>query len=273
FPSASIMTTFREMGVAAVESDRDAQRWAELQELLNSARGGRGGNFNVDQRYNEPGGKGDNNTQNPSPPGNSAYQQQLDFAYRVVVREKARREGQWAYIFDDSRATVAPGLAAAFPMRAGLTFQTVEVQLGSMRPIWLPSAEHPEYLLIVRGARVGGKPVFQGIVVDWGKLQALLRDDVSDLFPDAHFAALPPGEPARPDRAMTALPVEFNPILENLPAQPNQVDPESLAPAGWTPLRIGLAFAWGAALIALLAVGLGGWSLLDLSERRIRFVS
>src|SRR5262249_42329047 len=51
--------------------------------------------------------------------------------------------------------------------------------------------------------------------------------------------------------------------------------PPALAPAdpGWTPLRIGLAFAWGAAVVALLAVGLGGWSLIDLSERRIRFVS
>jgi signal transduction histidine kinase len=38
-------------------------------------------------------------------------------------------------------------------------------------------------------------------------------------------------------------------------------------------LRIGLAIAWAAALVALFAVGLGGWSLLDLSERRIRFVS
>ena len=31
--------------------------------------------------------------------------------------------------------------------------------------------------------------------------------------------------------------------------------------------------AWAAASLALLTVGLGGWSLLDLSERRIRFVS
>src|SRR5205823_1024814 len=35
----------------------------------------------------------------------------------------------------------------------------------------------------------------------------------------------------------------------------------------------GLALAWTAALVALLAVCLGGWSLIDLSERRIRFVS
>jgi signal transduction histidine kinase len=42
---------------------------------------------------------------------------------------------------------------------------------------------------------------------------------------------------------------------------------------GWTPLRVGLVLAWAAAGVALLAVALGGWSLIDLSERRIRFVS
>jgi signal transduction histidine kinase len=42
---------------------------------------------------------------------------------------------------------------------------------------------------------------------------------------------------------------------------------------GWTPLHFGLVLAWTAALAALIAVGLGGRSLLDLSERRIRFVS
>src|SRR4030095_10153530 len=42
---------------------------------------------------------------------------------------------------------------------------------------------------------------------------------------------------------------------------------------GWTPLRFGLTLSWVAAMVALLAVGLGGWSLLELSARRIRFVS
>jgi signal transduction histidine kinase len=59
---------------------------------------------------------------------------------------------------------------------------------------------------------------------------------------------------------------------------PFQLDPgpaalEAAPAPGWTPLRVGLACAWLAALVALLAVGLGGWSLLNLSERRIRFVS
>src|SRR5207248_2026786 len=61
----------------------------------------------------------------------------------------------------------------------------------------------------------------------------------------------------------TALPFR----LEPGPADPADAEP------GWTPLRVGLTLSWAAALVALLAVGLGGWSLLDLSERRIRFVS
>jgi signal transduction histidine kinase len=61
---------------------------------------------------------------------------------------------------------------------------------------------------------------------------------------------------------MTALPLQLDP------------GPADTAPnAGWTPLRVGLGLAWIAAIVALLAVGLGGWSLIDLSQRRIRFVS
>ena len=276
FPAESIMTTFRELGITATENDLDAQRWAEIQNLVNSTKvTGRGGNRGYDARFNDnyENNKDQVANQAPGQPTNPQLQGQIDYAYRVVVMNTARREGQWAYIFDDNRATMPLALGGAFPAKTGLTFQTVEVQLGAMRPIWLPSAESPEYLLMVRGAKVGGKPVFQGFVIDWKKLQELLMDEVVDLFPEARFVAMPIGEPVRPDRAMTVLPVEFDPAMEQLPTLPTPVDPESIPSPGWTPLRIGLAFAWGAALIALIAVGLGGWSLLDLSERRIRFVS
>jgi signal transduction histidine kinase len=275
FPPASIMTTFHAMGVTTVDNDQDTQRWNEVLDLVNSAKsGGRGGNLNYvpNDRNNEP--SKDQNPSQPQGPGNSSlFQQQLDFAHRVKVNIGARRDGQGAYFYDDNRAIMPLGLGSAFPLKTGLTFQTVDVQLGSLRPVWLPSAEHPEYLLMVRGARVGGKAVFQGFVIDWAKLQPVLQDEVADLFPETRLNPLPPGEPPHPDRAMSALPVEFDPVMEPLPDQPPPVDPATIEPAGWTPLRIGLAFAWGAVLVALIAVGLGGWSLLDLSERRIRFVS
>src|SRR5262249_53997105 len=113
-----------------------------------------------------------------------------------------------------------------------------------------------------RLAKVGSKEVIQGIVIDWPELEAQLREKIADLFPDARLLPLPDGPPVHRDRVMSALPVELDPG----PALP-------LPKAGWTPLRIGLCLAWAAALLALFAVGLGGWSLMDFSERRIRFVS
>src|SRR5207248_745624 len=82
------------------------------------------------------------------------------------------------------------------------------------------------------------------------------------LFPNARMLPLPDGPPEYPERVMTALPIQLDPGPLTASVLP-----------GWTPLRVGLALAWVAALLALLMVGLGGWSLFDLSERRFRFVS
>ncbi|HEV3145365.1 MAG TPA: HAMP domain-containing sensor histidine kinase [Gemmataceae bacterium] len=144
----------------------------------------------------------------------------------------------------------------------GLSPQVQTVRVGSMVPVWMPSPEKAERLLYARLAKVGSKEVIQGIVIDWPELEAQLRDMIADLFPEARLLPLPDGPPAHRDRVTSALPVELDPG----PMPP-------LPKAGWTPLRIGLCLAWAAALLALLAVGLGGWSLVDLSERRIRFVS
>lgn len=151
--------------------------------------------------------------------------------------------------------------------------QPIEIEVASMKPLWLPSPEEPKHLLMVRPARIGTLPAYQGILIDWPRLQEILKSEIDYLFPEARFRPLAKNNPEHLDREMTALPIEFDagPLPEveapeSLPAPETQ-------PAGWTPLRIGLATVWAAALIALIAVGLGGWSLLDLSERRIRFVS
>lgn len=136
------------------------------------------------------------------------------------------------------------------------------VELGGMVPLWFPYPTQPDYLLLVRYTRLGSKDVIQGVVFDWPRLQSDLKEMISDLFPEASFHPATEVLPGRPERVMTMLPV----VLHPGPAAP--------APApSWTPLRIGLTLAWIAAALALIAVAFGGWSLIDLSERRIRFVS
>jgi signal transduction histidine kinase len=138
----------------------------------------------------------------------------------------------------------------------------VPVHLSPMVPVWMTTAEQAEHLVVLRLVRIEETTICQGIVLDGGALQKLLADEVADLFPEGTLTPMREPVPPQPERTMTALPFELDPG----PAPPVP-DP------GWTPLRFGLGLAWLAALVALLAVGLGGWSLIDLSERRIRFVS
>ncbi len=138
----------------------------------------------------------------------------------------------------------------------------INIHLGSMRPQWVVAADGSETLVLVRAVKVDAKAVYQGVVLDWPRLQQELRDEVKDLFPDAKLVPVLDPAGVSPDRAMTALPVQLDP--GGLPPEP---------PAGWTPLRLGLALAWAAALVAFVAVSVSGWALIDLAERRFRFVS
>ena len=136
------------------------------------------------------------------------------------------------------------------------------VHLGSMRPQWVTAPDGSEMLVLVRATKFDNKTVYQGVILDWERLQAALKDEVRDIFPDAQLVAVRDPDNVSPDRAMIALPVQLDPGPE-----------PTLAPTGWTPLRFGLLMAWAAAVIAFAAVGFCGWSLIDLAERRIRFVS
>lgn len=138
----------------------------------------------------------------------------------------------------------------------------ISIHLGSMRPHWIAAADGSETLVLARAAKLDDRTVYQCVVLDWPKLQQVLKEQVGDLFPEARLVPVKDATEVSPDRAMTALPVQLDPGAAS-----------ELPPAGWTPLRIGLALAWVAALIAFAAVGFSGWSLLDLAERRIRFVS
>jgi signal transduction histidine kinase len=138
----------------------------------------------------------------------------------------------------------------------------VMVSMSPMVGQWLPTTTGRSRLMAMRLVRLDERVFCQGIVLDGEKLAALLAEEVQDLFPGVRIRPAVDPEPEQLPQTMTALPL----YLDTGP-------PEAVEDSGWTPLRAGLCTAWAAALVALLAVGLGGWSLLSLSERRIRFVS
>jgi len=141
--------------------------------------------------------------------------------------------------------------------------QEVPVALGPMIPLWLTTKANSERLLFVRHVTYGTEEGCQGIILDWPRLQSLLAAEVKGQFPQAQVRPVRGEILANSERTMTVLPLQLD---------PGPVAGEGAA-LGWTPLRSGLALAWIATLIGLGTAGLCGWSLLDLSERRIRFVS
>jgi signal transduction histidine kinase len=138
----------------------------------------------------------------------------------------------------------------------------LSAMIGDFKPLWLRAEGQPDELVIARRAQLGETTVVQGVLLDWEKLRSLLLSEISDLFPQAQLDPVFSDTPESPERLMTVLPVQLNP--GPLTAQ--------ILP-GWSPMRTGLLLAWIAALGALTVVGFGGWSLMDLSERRFRFVS
>ncbi len=138
----------------------------------------------------------------------------------------------------------------------------VAVHIGPMRARWIADGTGAQHLFLMRSVKLGARIVYQGVVVDWPKLQKELKGELADLFPAAELhPATETDEPAH-ERTMTALPVRLDPNLDTAPV----LD-------GWSPLRSGLVIAWTAAILAIVAVALGGRAILQMSERRIRFAS
>jgi signal transduction histidine kinase len=134
--------------------------------------------------------------------------------------------------------------------------------LGPLMPLWV-SGGSEDRSVVSRLVQIGDKRAYEVALLDLPMLQSVLADEVRDLLPEMQVHPVSRQVAPNPERAMTALPLELE------PGPPSPRLTEEL----WNALRIGLLLAWAAALVALSAVALGGWSLLNLSERRIRFVS
>jgi signal transduction histidine kinase len=156
----------------------------------------------------------------------------------------------------------APAAAHAKSMMRAAPQAPNSVQVGPVRPAWLSGKDGKSALALVRTVRLDDRTVFQGVLLDWPKLRDSLLAQVADLFPAATLTPIRTPTPATPELTMTALPAQLDPGASLPPP-----------PTGTTPLRLALGIAWAVVLLAIAAVGLGGHALLDLSERRIRFVA
>ncbi len=177
---------------------------------------------------------------------------------RDVRQGEPKRASENFFARSKSSTSNEPGAGFA-EIKPGPIVAPVAVHIGPMRPRWIADDRGVQHLFLLRSVKLGTQIVYQGVVVDWPKLQAELRAELADLFPAAE---LQPVDETAHERTMTALPVRLDPGPDGAPV----ID-------GWSPLRSGLVIAWAAAILAIVAVAFGGRAILSMADRRMRFAS
>ncbi len=149
------------------------------------------------------------------------------------------------------------------------TVECVPVWLTSMTPIWLDLAgDGTRYLALVRSVIVQGNLfcTLQGMLIDWERLRAMLEAEVRDLFPNAQLVPV--------ESSIAVTPGTAHSIMQTIPVSLITGD-FAVPPKGSvsTALKVGLAVAWTATILALAAIAYGVKKYMLMMERRMRFVA
>ncbi|MFL5327891.1 MAG: sensor histidine kinase [Gemmataceae bacterium] len=196
-------------------------------------------------------------------------------AGQILIAENVKRASQQQSVRNENRGSEGANNAIFnYVPQSGVFFAekqaewsggrfagtSVMINLEPMRPRWLTGHDGVRRLMLLRPLQAKGITAVQGVLLDWEKLKTVLLEEVTDLLPEARLE--PVDDDSNDGVRMTALPARLTTEVPTV---------------GWmtinTPMRVGLVLAWGASALALAVVGLGGWTLLDLSERRFRFVT
>jgi signal transduction histidine kinase len=138
------------------------------------------------------------------------------------------------------------------------------VRVNKMTAIGLPlPGDAVLQLALVRRVDIGSDRVFQGLVVDLEQLTETLAPRVRDLFDHVQLElVLTSSDSGEAATRLGSLPVRL--VVPEARATGHPA-----ANASW--VRITVAIAWGTAVIALAAIGLGVKRLVSLTERRKEF--
>lgn len=154
--------------------------------------------------------------------------------------------------------SVSPGGSTAVASN-GATIEppAPDAQATVMKPIWIG-----DELILARRVRIAGEDYIQGCLLDWPMIQRQLIASVRDLLPNAALSPVASATAAESAHLLASLPLRLDPGAAAI-----SVD------GRMSPVRLSLVGAWGALMLAALAVAMLLQGVVSLSERRGAFVS
>jgi signal transduction histidine kinase len=155
----------------------------------------------------------------------------------------------------------------SFQNRQELGRQSTRVRPASAPPgIEVESAFEARWmegdLVLLRRIRRGDARLLQGTWLDWPALRAFLLTQVEAVVPVARLDPVAEDDMDDPGRRLALLPARL------VPGPMPETETRD-----WTPVRLSIAAAWGAALLGLLGVASLLQGAVTLSQRRADFVS
>ncbi len=216
-----------------------------------------------------------------TPVDDEATRQILDPQFLESVRDGARllkeeleRPIEQCVVEVVARENLGADSALLLPQREDVASCTLVFSTDAT-PMWMDLAMDEErQLALVRRVSIDGEGkracALQGVVINWSWLGEVLTrvvlDQVGKDFPYARLTPVLFDTDIAPELLST--------MLTSLPARIEFGQP---ALAGMPPLssglKTGLAVAWCATILAILAIGYGTMKYVTLTERRMKFVS
>lgn len=198
----------------------------------------------------------------------SVQQDALNLRDELSKSEPANKEANRSksYQYDEERdanlENMMPSSTALMDIE-GLSSNAPQQRIGSLEPRWIADDRGTMQLVFVRSAVIEGKPVVQGVWLDWNALRSDLLESVNDVLPGSSLVPVyPSGSLMTNIYQLATIPVAFIPPSS-----------QSIATWHWSPTKIGLLITWIAILTTIIAVGAVLRAAIVLSERRGRFVS
>ena len=191
-------------------------------------------------------------------------QEQIELSYEALssVPGSDQNDRDFASGLALSDGLMVPALSKDEPADESDDTQSTQ-QIGTLIPRWIADDNGTLQLVLVRSAEINGKPVIQGVWLDWYTLQSDLLESVTDVMPRSSLApVVGPRSSMVGGYQLATIPVEFVPPQAKFVAVWN-----------WSPATVGLLVTWIAIISTIIAVGVVLRAAIVLSERRGRFVS
>ena len=175
---------------------------------------------------------------------------------KIQARQRARSFTEFQTRLSNSMQTQQSVQSQFKRLRTAMPGLQSEINAGPMTVFWLNG-----HLFLARLMRTSRNELAQGCLLDWDELKHSMREQISDLLPEAELVPIPIGE-SGDDLSLATVPARLIPGRTVLPDQPP-----------WSPMQVSLMMAWCWLLLSAAAIGALLFGVVRLSERRAAFVS